>query len=148
MTSTNKHQKITIFVLVLLGVLLAGVAVLVVWHPFDSLIPGDASHVEIRQISSEMYSQNEIDSAIEVIKTEFSDWNGCKLKTLYYAGDNLCAYETETRGVATLVLMSDFTTGNLNGNGGLNSNETYSNWIWILVKDENDQWIHIDHGYG
>lgn len=144
----NKRRKITIIVSAVLGMILAGFVILVVFHPFDSLIPGDASHVEIRQVSSELYSQGEIDDAVEVIRREFSDWNGCRLKILYYAGDDSCAYETKVRGSAAMVLKSDFTTGNLDGNGGLNSNATYSNWSWILIKDDQGNWKHIDHGYG
>ena len=38
----------------------------------------------------QMYSQKEINSAIDVIKKEFKrDWKGCTLKEIYYAGDKV-----------------------------------------------------------
>ena len=69
------------------------------------------------------------------------------LNTIYYAGDEVCADETRERGVKTIVLMSDFTTGNYDF-GSLNSNYTYTNWSWILIENEHGRWEHIDHGYG
>ena len=146
----KKSRKIKAIVIlsVLLSLILIGSLVLFVAHPIDSLLPGDTSHVEIRNNPSNMYSENDIDCAIEIIKSEFENWNGCTLTLLYYAGDDISTQEAEKRGAPTIVLLSEFATGNLDGNDGLNSNETYRNWSWILIKDENGQWKHIDHGYG
>ena len=108
----------------------------------------DASNVRVLERQSSLYSQEEIESAIEVIKRDFeNDWNGCTLNTIYYAGDEVCADETRDRGVKTIVLISDFTTGNYDF-GCLNTNYTYTNWSWILIRDEDGGWKHIDHGYG
>ena len=144
----KKCRKINLIVgAVIFGLILIGLGVLFISHPIDSLLPGDASRAEVRKIPSKLYSQFEIDNAIEIIKHDFTEWNGCTLNLIYYAGDDICTEETKNRGVQTMVLYSDFTTGNLDGNWGLNSNDTYRRWNWILIKNENGQWEHIDHGY-
>lgn len=149
MARRKRNRKIMIIVAsVILGLIIIFVAFVLISHPVGSIMSGDASHVEIKEVSSDLYSQDEIESAIEVIKRDFeNDWNGCSLKTIYYAGDEVCADETHERGVKTIVLVSDFSTGKLDGNGGLNSNYTYENWNWILIKNEDGSWKHIDHGY-
>ena len=45
--------------------------------------------VKVRTIYSDIYTEEEIQEAIDVIKKEFSkDWKGCTLKEIYYAGDD------------------------------------------------------------
>lgn len=111
---------------------------------------GDVSDVEVRQVASSMYSQDDIDAAIDVVKSDFmKDWWGCELTLIYYAGDERCKLESSERGVETLVLFSDFKTGKYLGDeSSLNTNDTYKNWNWILVRSEDGTWKHIDHGYG
>ena len=70
------------------------------------------------------------------------------LTLIYYGGDELCKQESEERGVETIVLLSDFDTRKQPGDSSLNSYDTYTGWSWILVKDEDGGWKHIDHGYG
>ena len=134
---------------VIFGLLFIFAAFILISHPVSSsIMSGDASNVRVLERQSSLYSQEEIESAIEVIKRDFeNDWNGCTLNTIYYAGDEVCADETRDRGVKTIVLMSDFTTGNYDF-GSLNTNYTYTNWSWILIENEHGRWEHIDHGYG
>lgn len=110
---------------------------------------GDVSQVETLPVPSKLYSQNDIDAAIETIKTEFAEnWNGCRLRTIRYAGDEVSKEETEERGVDTIVLLSVFDTLRLPDTSALNENSTYNDWNWILIRSGDGQWTHIDHGYG
>lgn len=44
---------------------------------------------KVRTIYSDIYTEEEIQEAIDIIKKEFSkDWKGCTLKEIYYAGDD------------------------------------------------------------
>lgn len=148
MARRKRSRKIRIIIVsVILGLLLTGIVIFLIPQPFSGLYAGDTSLVEVRQTPSDLYTQDEINNAIEVIKREFENWNGCKLHLIYYAGDDVCAEETKNRGVQTMVLLSDFTAVNPGGDSGLNSNHTYHNWNWILIKNEKGQWEHIDHGY-
>ena len=150
MARRKRNRKIKIIIAsVIFGLLFIFAAFILISHPVSSsIMSGDASNVRVLERQSSLYSQEEIESAIEVIKRDFeNDWNGCTLNTIYYAGDEVCADETRDRGVKTIVLISDFTTGNYDF-GSLNTNYTYTNWSWILIRDEDGGWKHIDHGYG
>ena len=49
---------------------------------------GDTSKVEIDYGASSIYSKEEIDSAIEIIKKQFALFEGCELHRLSYMTDN------------------------------------------------------------
>lgn len=51
---------------------------------------GDTSKVEIDYGASSVYSKEEIDSAIEIIKKQFASFEGCKLHSLSYMSDEEC----------------------------------------------------------
>ena len=110
------------------------------------------SEIRTYNVESEMYSQEEITSAIETIKEEFkSDWKGCTLKEIYYAGDESSKdyqdWADRNNADEVIVLLSSFYVGRNGGNGSLNTNYTYENWNWILVRTNDGEWVHVDHGY-
>jgi hypothetical protein len=113
---------------------------------------GNVKNVETHEVTSEVYSQEDISSAIEIIKDEFDrDWKGCTLTEIYYAGDEA---SEACRDVAkrhdsddVIVLLSSFDVDASGGDGSLNPNSTYDNWNWILVRTDGGTWQHVDHGY-
>lgn len=110
------------------------------------------SEIKTRNVESEMYSQEEITSAVETIKKEFkSNWKGCTLKEIYYAGDDSSKdhqdWADRNNADEVIVLLSSFYVGPNGGNGSLNTNYTYENWNWILVRTNGGEWVHVDHGY-
>lgn len=51
---------------------------------------GDVSHAATHEVESELYTQDDIKSAINVTKRQFRrNWNGCTLTEIYYAGDEV-----------------------------------------------------------
>lgn len=112
-----------------------------------------AINLKTRDINSEIYSQEDIESAIDVIKKEFKAdcWDGCTLTEIYYAGDEISEenqeYADRYNAEEVLVLLSSFDVGSSGGDGSLNPNTTYENWNWILVRTNNGEWEHVDHGY-
>ena len=132
----------------LLAVLLATVTLLCL-----SGCGGIVSHVSIKQVSSEIYTYEELDKATEVVMNYFQKhFKGCELTELWYAGDEekaqYDALAARYGAGAAIVLKSNFTTGRSGGDGSLNPNETYKNWKWILILNEDGSWSHADHGYG
>lgn len=124
---------------------------LVRWH-------GDVSDVKIKKVRSEIYSEEDIDKAIGVILEDFKTWDGCKLTEICYAGDEAVREESgEYTGAGALergyeademiILLSTFETDGSDNVGSLNSDFTYDNWNWILVRTAGGQWRHVDHGY-
>ncbi len=112
---------------------------------------GKVSDAKSRDVTSEMYSQADIDSAINTIKREFLFWKGCTLLEIYYAGDELtkeCQEWAERYDAdEAIVLMSSFYVGKDCGDSSLNRDSTYTHWNWILVRTENGKWKHVDHGF-
>ena len=48
---------------------------------------GNVNEVNTHNVESEIYSEEDIATAIDTIKKEFkSNWNGCTLTEIYYAG--------------------------------------------------------------
>lgn len=113
---------------------------------------GNVSKAKIHTVNSEMYSQEDISAAIDVIKSDFKrDWKGCTLKEIYYAGDEITIDHGEWAGRynadEVIVLLSSFYVGHFGGNGSLNTDSTYYDWNWILVRTSGGKWQHVDHGY-
>ena len=105
----------------------------------------------VKQVPSEIYSQEDIDAAIDVIVKEFNaNWTGCTLKEIYYAGDEMVK-ENESRAAdydadQVIVLLSTFDVG-ADYQGSLEPGSTYKDWNWILVRKAGGEWQHVDHGY-
>ena len=113
---------------------------------------GSVKDVKTHEVPSELYSQADIDSAIEVIKGEFpTDWKGCTLTEIYYAGDDESKAHQEWadrhNAEEVIVLLSSFDVDSSGGDGSFNPDSTYSGWAWILVRSGKGPWMHVDHGY-
>ena len=115
--------------------------------------PGDVSNVKITSVQSEIYSEEDVYSAIDVIKDYFSVFRNCTLQEIGYAGDDeyWLSQMQECKVVydadEVMILISKFYSGEQGADTGLNSDFTYGNYIWVLARNENGQWEHKDHGY-
>lgn len=113
---------------------------------------GNVKNVNIKDVESEYYTSKEINSAIETIIKQFDkEWDGCTLKEIYYAGDNMSKdyqdWADRNNADEVIVLLSSFEVDSSGGDGSLNPNSTYDGWLWILVRNTDGQWKHVDHGY-
>ena len=139
------------------------IAVFVLLAVLLSACGGSVRGAVIREVPSELYTADEIDSAISVIKTEFSlSWSGCTLQEIAYAGDEMTGksaeyylrehYEDYSKSWGDfdelIVLTSTFDVDESGGDGSMVPNSTYRNWNWILVRSGGGSWRHVDHGYG
>lgn len=114
---------------------------------------GSISKVKITSVQSNIYSENDIDSAINVTLNYFRDnFSGCTLKEIHYAGDDYLDdfkyWAHQYQCDEAIVLVSTFDVDSSGGDGSLNPNSTYENWDWILVRNKDGEWKHKDHGYG
>lgn len=113
---------------------------------------GKTGGVAVQEYTSDIYTEQEIESAIEVTKSYFRlHFAGCTLTEISYAGDEYTKdymdWAERNGADDVIVLISSFDVGPSGGDGSLNPNTTYSNWNWILVRDEGGKWKHADHGY-
>ncbi|NCB32508.1 MAG: hypothetical protein EOM64_01270 [Erysipelotrichia bacterium] len=112
----------------------------------------NTAHAAAKKIDSQLYSAEEIDSAIDTISEEFNrEWKGCTLTELYYAGDEISEeyqdWADRNHADEVIVLMSSFEVDSSGGDGSLNPDSTYDGWKFILTRTNGGSWIHVDHGY-
>ncbi len=113
---------------------------------------GNIENVKIKAVESDMYSTKDVNDAITTITTEFDkEWEGCNLKEIYYAGDEESSdyqdFADRNNADEVIVLLSSFDVDASGGDGSLNPDSTYYDWMWILVRNTGGQWKHVDHGY-
>jgi len=113
---------------------------------------GSISNVKILEWKSQVYSKEEIESAIKVAAEYFKKgFFGCTLTSITYAGDEKISdyidWAVRNDADDVIVLISSFDVGRKGGDGSLNPNSTYDGWMWILVRTKGGNWRHVDHGY-
>lgn len=99
---------------------------------------------------SEIYTDEEIDAAIDAVCQDFRHWKGCTLESITYAGDEESAANAQWAEKysfdQTLVLTSSFST-NGNPDNRFEKNETYDDYKWILIRKDGGEWSHITDGF-
>lgn len=113
---------------------------------------GNVKNVQVTDYTSEIYSEVEIKSAIDVAIDYFQkEFEGCTLIEITYLGDDKLddwsEYAEGNHADDVIVLVSTFEVDASGGDGSLNPNSTYTNWKWVLVRTDGGKWKHIDHGY-
>ena len=111
-----------------------------------------AKIIKTPEVTSDLYSQEEITDAINVVKQEMNmNWKGCDLQEIYYAGDETSKdcldWATRNDADESLVLLSTFYVGNDCEDGSQEPDSMYENWMWILVRSKDGQWKCVDWGY-
>lgn len=114
---------------------------------------GNIDNVAVLHVDSQIYTQAEINAAIDVVLSYFrANFDGCTLTQLCYAGDEaknaFNQWAIQYGADQAIILVSSFDVGASGGDGSLNPNSTYTKWQWILVRDEGGSWRHATHGYG
>lgn len=113
--------------------------------------------VTIDYRKSDIYTQDDMDNAIAVIRKEFDSWKGCKLYRISYTSDknnnqeNVAWMNELANGKANytqcIQFISDFRSP-LFGGDGWDANAKYTNWQWWLARKDNGKWELLTWGYG
>ena len=143
-------KKILLAFLVVIVILLG--TFIIVYLNGHSFEKGDVSNVRIVPVESENYSNNEINNAIDVILQYFEEnFSGCLLLEIGYIGDeknnDYINWAIRNSKTDVIVLISKFKVDSHGGDGSLNPNSEYDDWKWILVRNKDEEWKHVDHGY-
>ena len=123
--------------------------------------PGDTSRAEIDYGASEHFTREEMDAAIGMIRETFAGWYGCEMDRLAYTSDEESAREFEYYAgperrktgrnyVDGIVFASSFRTPPEEEGSpasGLNPDDTYTGWRWILLKTDAGAWELVTWGY-
>lgn len=113
---------------------------------------GNTSSCERHIGKSAIYSEHEIDQAMDLVENMFvSEFKGCYLISLTYEEELSMLYcddwASQYAADEALILTSVFDVGPTGGDGSLNPNSTYSNWQWILTRNEGEPWTLQTWGY-
>lgn len=115
---------------------------------------GNIDHVEILEWEpSEIYTDSDIESAMQTAMDYFSkEFDGCTLLTIEYDEEafvNQFAEWAEWNNAdEAIIILSSFYVDSTGIDNGFTPNMTYAGWNWILVRNEGENWRHVDHGYG
>lgn len=104
--------------------------------------------------TSTRFSKEELNNAVGCIKKEFRTYKGCTLKTIVYCEEETkeqaqeWSEQYEVRPSNVAIFKSDFTTSSSSIEDGFNDNDLYSDWTWILVRENNkSDWRVVSAGY-
>ena len=119
----------------------------------------DTKNLVIDYGTSSIYTKDDMDEAIDVIKKQFSSFEGCELHSLSYTSDDACNNEDNIAWMNELEEANDnkesFTQcisfdssfrSPKNGGGAWNANEEYT-WSWWLARSEGGTWKLMTWGY-
>lgn len=118
-----------------------------------------APEVRIDYGTSSIYTQKDMNAAIELIKKEFDTWNGCELHSISYSSDDECSESNiawmneleaanDEKKIFTQCIMfkSDFHSSK-KGGGPWNADDEYTDWQRWLARTDGGQWKLMTWGY-
>ena len=118
------------------------------------------AEVSIDYGDSTLYTKEDMDAAIAVIRKEFDTWEGCELHSITYGSDDECSAdniawmnELEATNDAQetfsqcILFKSNFHSPK-NGGGAWNADQEYTDWQWWLARSEGGAWKLMTWGYG
>ena len=121
----------------------------------------DMSKVKIVYGISEIYSREDMDEAITIIKEVFKKWEGCELHSIRYTDDDYCNTEENIKWMNELAkargfdgdftqcigFFSDFHSPKYDNQTTFNTDSEYTNWSWYLARKDSGNWHLITFGY-
>lgn len=114
---------------------------------------GNASEVQVLTGESDIFTEEEIEDAMEVAMDHFrKEFDGCTMTKIEYIEEKSAAAAmewAESYGAdEAIVLYSSFGVDASGGDGSFNPNSTYAGWQWGLTRDEGGKWTLRTWGYG
>lgn len=115
----------------------------------------NTNDVKIDYGKSSLYTIDDMDKAIDLIKKEFNTWDGCKMHTISYAGDDFCTKENidwmndlngKNKFTQCIAFKSNFHSPKKTSEG-LEPDMEYTNFEWWLARSDNGSWKLMTWGY-
>ena len=123
---------------------------------------GNVSKVKIVYSYSEIFTREDMNAAISIIKEQFIKWDGCELHSIRYTDDDYCNTEAnidwmnelaKSRGYETnftqcIAFFSNFhSPKDVNAKTSLNIDSEYTDWSWYLARSDGGDWKLMTFGY-
>lgn len=104
--------------------------------------------------TSDLYTEDDMNKAIEVILREFNSWEGCVMKELSYTDDQKCednlsyinSLAVDTKYDECIVFTSTFHSP-VEGGDAWEPDYDYGNWEWYLGRTDGGDWDLLTWGY-
>lgn len=115
----------------------------------------DEPKLEISYGESELYSEEDMKQAVDLIQKEFSTWEGCELHSIDYAGDE-CNSKENIKWMNDLKEGQDYTQcieflsefhSPVKGGGAWEADTEYTKYQWWLARSEGGDWELLTWGY-
>lgn len=115
----------------------------------------NSDDVEITYGESEQFSDSEMEDAVDAIIEKFKDFEGCELIKIWYDEskanlevERYLTRENSMKKENIIIFYSDFKVDSTGKNPVLNPGSTYTNWMWILTREDiTKEWTVKDWGY-
>ena len=114
-----------------------------------------ATEVVIDYGTSQLYTNEDMDEAIALIREEFDTWDGCELHSIRYVSDDslteddldwLNNLEEDKNYTQCIEFVSDFHSPE-EQYGAWEPDMEYQDWQWWLARSEDGNWELITWGY-
>ena len=105
--------------------------------------------------SSEIYTKEDMDEAIELIREQFKSFEGCELHSIRYGSDDcnseenikwMNEHEEGQNFTQCIMFYSDFHSP-VEGGDGWEPDYEYKDWNWYLARTDGGEWHLLDWGY-
>lgn len=115
----------------------------------------NSENVKIDLGKSEIYSQEDLNSASEVVLKEIKGWNSVEeVYEISYCGDKdsasqlaYCKTLKDKDYTQCAVFVSSFKTTSSAGSDGFNPSSDYDGWRWYLARTDGGRWELLSWGY-
>ena len=112
---------------------------------------GTLNFVDIEEFSSEIYTDRDISSAMEVVLELFQGKTDMVLLRISYIGDEeLDDYQDwadRNNADDVIVFLTDYYISFFSDTPTQNTASEYENWKFILVRTNGGEWEIVDQGY-
>lgn len=142
-----KKQRRRILIGIAAGILIT----LLIIYVYDWMNRGITAFTSVDIGSSQQFSSEDLDEAKDAVLEYFrKEFGGCKLLSLSYdetwSKEYISGSTYDTPN--TIVFNSSFYVYPWGGDGSLDQNSTYDNWVWIVqYTTELNRWVVITWGY-
>ena len=128
------------------------IAILLLFTCLISCSSCGTRYVNISEFSSDIYSNEDIAAAMEVVLQTFyeSEERWTLLELSYIGDDRMEDYQDYTereKADEVIVLLSDFYISIFSDSPVMNTGSKYHDYKWILVRNEETDWHIVDRGY-
>ena len=120
---------------------------------------GSVFKAKIDYGNSSIYSKDDMNAAIMLIKKEFREFENCELHSIEYSDDSYCnldniAWMNELEAAngnkaaftQCIMFKSSFHTPKREA-GAWEKDEEYTDWEWWLARSQNGEWKLMTSGY-